>query len=74
MDKASAIAPRPFIPPADEPGSTLREVVIRGSAHLVSDMDGRPVQTTPAQTTPVQTVTQVQPATPAPVTTQQGGL
>ena len=33
-----------------------------------------PVQTTPVQTTPVQTVTQVQPATPAPVTTQQGGL
>jgi hypothetical protein len=47
LDKASAIATRPFIPPADEPGSTLREVVIRGSAHLVSDMDGRPVQTTP---------------------------
>src|SRR5207248_8311509 len=36
LDRASAVPTRPFIPPADETGSTLREVVVRGTAHLVT--------------------------------------
>jgi hypothetical protein len=47
LDRASAVPTRPFIPPPEEPGSSLREVVVRGTAHLVTEMDGRPVQTTP---------------------------
>ena len=31
LDRASAMPTRPFIPPADEPGSALREVVVRGT-------------------------------------------
>ncbi|HEY1377551.1 MAG TPA: hypothetical protein VGF55_12195, partial [Gemmataceae bacterium] len=32
---------------ADEPGSALREVVVRGTAHLVTEIEGKPIQTTP---------------------------
>jgi len=47
LDKTSAMPTRPFVPPADEPGSALKEVVVRGAAHLVTEIDGRPVQSTP---------------------------
>jgi hypothetical protein len=47
LDRASAVPTRPFIPPPEEPGTALREVVIRGSTHLVTELDGRPIQTTP---------------------------
>src|SRR5262249_57245778 len=38
---------RPFLPPSGESASVLREVVVQGSAALVSELEGRPVQTTP---------------------------
>jgi hypothetical protein len=47
LDRTSAVPTRPFIPPADETGSTLREVVVRGTAHLVTEIEGKPIQTTP---------------------------
>jgi hypothetical protein len=47
LDKTSAMPTRPFVPPADEPGSALKEVVVRGTAHLVSEIEGRPVRATP---------------------------
>ena len=49
LDRASAISTRPFIPPPDEPGERTCEIVIRGTAHLVPEIDGRPVQATPAE-------------------------
>jgi hypothetical protein len=49
LDRASAVTTRPFIPPADEPGSALREVVIRGAAQMATEIDGRPVEVTPAR-------------------------
>jgi hypothetical protein len=47
LERAAAIPTRPFAPPADEPGSTLREVVVRGHPALVTELDGWPVQTAP---------------------------
>jgi hypothetical protein len=49
LDRAAVIPTRPFAPPADEPDSTLREVAVTGTAALVTELDGRPVQPTPAR-------------------------
>jgi hypothetical protein len=48
LDRTSAVPTRPFIPPADQTGSGLREVVVRGTAHLVAEIEGKPIQATPA--------------------------
>jgi hypothetical protein len=53
LDRTSAISTRPFIPPAGKPGpdplrgSELREIAVQGPVQLVTEIDGRPVQTTP---------------------------
>lgn len=49
LERTGAIMTRPFIPPPDEPGSALREVVIQGKAHVVAELDGRPVTSTPPE-------------------------
>jgi hypothetical protein len=47
LDRTSAAPTRPFVPPADGPGSSLREVVIRGTAHMATELDGRGIEVTP---------------------------
>jgi hypothetical protein len=47
LDRASAVPTRPFIPPADDASSALREIVVRGTALIVTEIEGKPIQTTP---------------------------
>lgn len=48
LDRASSIPTQPFLPPDEEPGSMLREVVVRGTCNLVTELDGYRIQATPA--------------------------
>ncbi|MFO0807954.1 MAG: hypothetical protein U0746_04985 [Gemmataceae bacterium] len=48
LDRQESIATRPFTPPASAPGSPLQEVVVRGTAMLANEIDGKPVVANPA--------------------------
>jgi hypothetical protein len=48
LERTAAIPTRPFVPPPGEPLSILREAVVQGSATLVTDLEGQPVQSIPA--------------------------
>jgi hypothetical protein len=49
LDRTSAAPTRPFVSPPNEAGSSLREVVIRGTANMANELDGTRVEVTPAR-------------------------
>jgi hypothetical protein len=48
LERAAAIPTRPFVPPSGEPASALREVTVQGTATVVTELEGQPVQTNPS--------------------------
>lgn len=47
LDRQSFVATKPFAPPAGEPTSALTPVVVRGTAVVIGDIDGKPIAANP---------------------------